>query len=264
MRKVVYIIMSQLKHLPRVINMWTKRKKIIALITFLLFITLTITALLFKFYYDIYVAQPMPDQPYREVITALYKYQKSRWKDYDNPLIADSVLVTRPIWENSRPALYTGASYALYYLDELKLYYALLDINGDGLQELLIGSGEDYLSTFSIYSLQDGKAVVILQRFNLREHLYICDNGYIKNSSGFAPQTPNTGELACYTVAADGKLITEYFFNVSSENNRVNDPRIYTDLDGNVYTESQTNEIIARYETNIQSPDWRPLRNFGK
>jgi hypothetical protein len=208
--------------------------------------------------------QFLPDSPYHELMETLMTYQDSGWMDYSSPLISDSIFVTNPYHNNPRPALFTGAAYDYYYLDELTLYYALLDINGDGLLELLIGPGDDEYSIFSIYSLQEGKPTAILQRHGLREVMYLCPDGTIYSADGFAPKDKGAyGKKTRYSVDNDGKLKTEYFFKLSpQEDYELTYQHDYTDMNGTVYTKSQADEIEGLYDQSAQIIDWRPLAEF--
>ena len=209
-----------------------------------------------------------PASPYDDLIEALLEYQNSGWKDNSNPLLSDSILVLNPSTPGLERALFTGAAFDLYPFDDLTLSYALLDINGNGYPELFIGATHynDYYDIFSVYSLQDGKPTVILQRLGVREDIGIYTDGTIYHSSGFAPQNRGmVGRLSRYSVSSDGKLVTEYSFDVSPQDGDFfADPAVYVykDMNGIVYTASHVGEIIEHYGHTIQTLDWRLLTAF--
>lgn len=69
------------------------------------------------------------------------------------------------------------------------IFYALYDINGDGMEELLIGEGSlKYMSIVDVYTLNDGEAVEVIDVPTLgdRSRLYIKPDGamYVHGSGG--------------------------------------------------------------------------------
>ena len=207
----------------------------------------------------------VPASPYSGLIAALKKYQDSGWKKYNNPLIADSVLVTSPNRENERLALLSGAAYDVFFLDEINLHYALLDINNDGQPELFIGPKpvNDYISPiFSIYSLREGKPAVVFQISRVNEDIYIYSDGTF-SSSYFPSYALGYGSFRRYSITHEGMLKIEYSFQtMPPEDDDSSEPNYYNDEDGTVYTKAQVDEILSQYDKTWQRIIWHPLKDF--
>lgn len=65
--------------------------------------------------------------------------------------------------------------------------YTLVDINEDGVDELILGTGGEYGMIFDLYAMQEGK-LVHMANSGERDRYYLCEGGFIRNegSSGAA------------------------------------------------------------------------------
>ena len=188
------------------------------------------------------------DTTYYDFMEALLLFQESGWEDDSSPLLADSIFVTHLHFENHERALFTGAAYSYYYYDELSLYYAFVDINGDGTPELFIGPGDNSYSIFSVYTIQDGIIKAVIQRHGIDEILNLCIDGTIVSSTGYTAVSRGNGMFARYSLTPDGELITEYYFHRTHRSDfDISYQYEYTDMDGTVYTDAQIDEIAGPY-----------------
>lgn len=104
-------------------------------------------------------------------------------------------------------------SYSSYYLPtdapinrENRFGYVLMDIDSDGVDELLLTSGEygelyDYI--YAIVAIKDGKAYPVVYEGGARNRFYLCQNNIISNegSNGASYSISN------YYRVLNGKLI---------------------------------------------------------
>lgn len=58
--------------------------------------------------------------------------------------------------------------------------YTLVDINEDGVDELILGTGGEYGMIFDLYAMQEGK-LVHMANSGERDRYYLCEGGYIRN-----------------------------------------------------------------------------------
>ncbi|MCQ2542861.1 MAG: hypothetical protein MJ126_01760 [Lachnospiraceae bacterium] len=134
---------------------------------------------------------------------------------------------------------YTGIEEVRMYSDVEETYemisYAMLDLNEDGVKELLIGlpseTEEGYRANLlQVYTIIDGKAVIVLEGWGRNRH-YLLNDGriYSEGSSGAAYSS-----MSLCTLGADGDfIIDEYYFTDFD----VDDPSelvVYKSLDGSV------------------------------
>lgn len=94
--------------------------------------------------------------------------------------------------------------------DPDNFYYMLHDINGDGIEDLFLGSETD--SFGSIYTMYNGETYMLLS-FGLDRYSYLCENGVIlHNEPDFDPKLHSFYKIG--TVTGDG-LEAQYIDTVS-------------------------------------------------
>jgi len=119
---------------------------------------------------------------YSVLINAFADFEKSGYTVYNQSVIGDTRLVSEENWDSRFNWMDNG-------IRSEKLCYWLHDINGDGTPELFIGtqhaddtSGATTGSTptiYEIYTVQDGKAVLIVQPLSRYEEVLVYRSGTI-------------------------------------------------------------------------------------
>ena len=64
-------------------------------------------------------------------------------------------------------------------VDPNNYYYALYDVNGDGIEDLFLGSETDSFGT--IYTMHEGKTYTVLS-FGIDRYSYLCENGIVMHN----------------------------------------------------------------------------------
>ena len=152
--------------------------------------------------------------------------------------------------ETVNPACLYSYSETDYTNDEA-VGYALLDLNADGVEELVIGevAGVNYLPgmIYDIYTLQDGAPVLALRGWE-RNRYYLCTDGSIVNeaSDGASSSMTNVYKFVDgamtfqYGIVYDGTA-TEPWRLTSSEDGTVGEPMAEADA------QAQLDALTAQY-----------------
>ena len=161
----------------------------------------------------------------------------------------------RKVWKNGEPHYKLGVSELAACAD--RIGYAMIDLDGNGVRELMIVvDGEHYNGVLcEVYTMQDGKAVNVLQSW-ARSRTYLLTDGrlYREGSSGAAYQTYGV-------IAVNG---TAYYFleriDTSDVENGLDDPvphYYYSDRaqqDVPIYSED-ANAMIEEWCSRIWIPE---------
>lgn len=101
-------------------------------------------------------------------------------------------------------------SYSSYYLPtdapinrENRFGYVLMDIDSDGVDELLLTSGELYDYIYAIVAIKDGKAYPVVYEGGARNRFYLCQNNIISNEGSNGASY----SISKYYRFLNGKLI---------------------------------------------------------
>lgn len=143
-----------------------------------------------------------------------------------------------------------------------KVYYALYDIDGNGIQELIIGGGEDASNpwNYDLYTYDGSKAVHVFPdfEFGYRTNFSLYENGIIEVFySGSAAESGN--DFYRMNAAGTGAEIVENFSIIGSLDG---DTTVITYYQGkNVITEDEYNQKIQEYEVALQIPfSWTEIK----
>ena len=143
-----------------------------------------------------------------------------------------------------------------------KVYYALYDIDGNGIQELIIGGGEDASNpwNYDLYTYDGSKAVHVFPdfEFGYRTNFSLYENGIIEVFySGSAAESGN--DFYRMNAAGTGAEIVENFSIIGSLDG---DTTVITYYQGkNVITENEYNQKIQEYEVALQTPfSWTEIK----
>lgn len=129
---------------------------------------------------------------YDTIIDAYTKLEESGYKEFDEEILGDSILVKN----EGRTFNFGGEQLPI-------LKYALFDVNRDGVKELFIGSSNSILG---IYTIQNDKPVSVLQVKSAANLVLLIDNNgdcVMKHSWGHM----GYAEEFFYTINKDGDLI---------------------------------------------------------
>lgn len=130
------------------------------------------------------------------------------------------------------------------------IYYAASDINGDGIEELFIGAGEEgNPAIFSMFSLDGNQPVSIfgVSTFGYRTNLYVRKDGTLAVSGSGGV---NTGSVTCYTLPQESCEPRAY-----QTYEMFNGICTYTDQEG-VQTNISENEYFTVRE-NLSENEWK-------
>ncbi|MDO5400388.1 MAG: hypothetical protein Q4F17_05320 [Eubacteriales bacterium] len=134
-----------------------------------------------------------------------------------------------------------------------KVQYTLVDLNGDGEDELVIG--EDGYG-FELYTMSEGRTKGI----TLPSKFYLCDNGVIHGDESYISEAE--GEWIIYQYLRLNGAETELIVRVTY--NAVNDQwekyTSYNHIPDEIITEAEAKEIINSY-THVKL-DWKPITDF--
>lgn len=130
--------------------------------------------------------------------------------------------------------------------------YALMDIDSNGIPELLIGAiaGDSFVDKmiFDMYTLSDDKATLVFNGSE-RNKYYLCsDNSIANESSGGAAFS----SYSIYNLDSDGKslkIIETVFSDLDSEDNVAWYYTTKEDMDSSDATLTTENEAIAKKES---------------
>ena len=155
--------------------------------------------------------------------------------------------------------------------------YLFEDLNGDGAEELLIGSDEDYEETgprsyiYGIYSAKDGKPVTVVAGSARSAYMYMGDGQLFYCGSAGAMNTiigENHLNEACTDVIWD-----DFYFTDENENGEVG---VYYNNDGFFdvsaskelkMSEDEFVSLMDEYEDRCKRVPWKPIgdiRDGGK
>lgn len=200
-----------------------------------------------------------------EVNNSSVESNKSEENDKETPqeeylesyseIIDDYYVALNEKWE---PAALSNASLSIllpysYKGDTLSnVGYALMDIDSNGIPELLIGAiaGDSFVDKmiFAMYTLSDDKASLVFNGSE-RNRYYLCSDNSIANegSAGAA-----NSSYSIYNLDSDGKslkVIETVFSDLNSENNVSWYLTTNEDLDSSNATSITEDEAIAKRES---------------
>ncbi len=137
--------------------------------------------------------------------------------------------------------------------------YCLMDVNTDGVNELLIGKiDSDDKIVWDMYSIKDGKAYRVLVSGERNRH-YICegDEGYI-----IANEIHTNAMNYSYTYYADldESIIKERLSLINDEWHYMAD---YLNVTSYVVDEERVNEIVGSYRAKYITPGFIPFEKLG-
>ena len=155
--------------------------------------------------------------------------------------------------------------YARYIADKMERYkdagnyqYALLDVNGDGIEELITRdnimktNGETYL-ILSIHTIRDGE----LWDMGINSFTYVCEGGVLEDSLDFVDYGDGSRYYSFYRCTDDGAEMIEKV---------VRDPftlywgHALAGQDGKTITEEKAKSILESYKR-IEL-DWKPFTKY--
>jgi len=160
--------------------------------------------------------------------------------------------------------------HTMYGNSQFDLYYALYDINGDGVKELLLGAGNDYgTELFDIYTIRNGVAGQLLSNATKISRMSIFKNGTVRISGGKMGYYHDNyyrfkdGQLRqCLSLpfregwtSGDEELAFVYFKNDTDDNR--NEVQI---------SQEEYERLKHEYEGNGREVEisWRPVAEYGK
>jgi len=131
------------------------------------------------------------NDPYSYVVKAYHEFKQDYLRgeyDWDKLQKAEEDLVQgfKVLPPENEAGVFAGVHSVCVKQHAWLLCYALYDINGDGVKELLLGcQGQAGNTTlFDIYSIQNGVAVQQLQTSGYPAHMTVLKNGTVKISGG--------------------------------------------------------------------------------
>ena len=144
------------------------------------------------------------------------------------------------------------------YEDAVKYQYTLLDVNNDGIEELItrdsimMTNGETYL-ILSIHTLRDGE----LWDMGINNFTYICEGGILEDSTDFVDYGDGSLYYAFYRCTDDGAEMIEKIVR--------NPITLYwghtlAGQDGKTVTEEKAKSILNSYKR--LDLDWKPFAEY--
>lgn len=129
-----------------------------------------------------------------------------------------------------------------------KFGYAKSDINGDGVDELIILESKYYV--LAIFTEVNGKAQ-LLEAFDDRHAAFIDENGLIHVSEQIIPGTEDDYEYSVYEIAG-GKLVSKLCIGIKYDGDAV---KTYKTVDGSVteIEKSEWDRLYSEYSGDIGS-----------
>ena len=144
------------------------------------------------------------------------------------------------------------------YEDAVKYQYTLLDVNNDGIEELItrdsimMTNGETYL-ILSIHTLRDGE----LWDMGINNFTYICEGGILEDSLDFVDYGDGSQYYSFYRCTGNGAEMIEKI---------VRDPvtlywgHTLAGQDGKTVTEEKAKSILASYKR--LELEWKPFTEY--
>ena len=144
------------------------------------------------------------------------------------------------------------------YEDAVKYQYTLLDVNNDGIEELItrdnimMTNGETYL-ILSIHTLRDGE----LWDMGINNFTYICEDGILEDSLDFVDYGDGSQYYSFYRCTENGAEMIEKI---------VRDPitlywgHTLAGQDGKTVTEEKAKSILASYKR--LELEWKPFTEY--
>ncbi len=127
--------------------------------------------------------------------------------------------------------------------------YALMDLDGDGVEELLLGDTEFNEHIFNIFTIKDNRLVAVYQNESPKEETFLCKDKIIYTVFSF-----NSDNWWCdYFNYANGQLnaIESIWENYDSKESHIDDGYVYYqtgDSEEVLITEEEMDTIMNKYE----------------
>ncbi len=170
-------------------------------------------------------------------------------------------------WEGYIPELEDASMMYVYHSSLDEVGYYLVDVDGNGQQELFIGNGEEI---YDAYTLVNGRAVHLFNGGERYQYSYCSDGSfYFTGSNGAA-----NSETARYTLSGDTLVLSEmvvfdHFYAIelgltelnnlsnSSFSTKTGEKADYAPIDDATATAKET-----AWRNKVITPPYRPLSGF--
>lgn len=144
--------------------------------------------------------------------------------------------------------------------------YCITDLDGDGLDELIIGSigGDEFVTNmiYDLYTLVDGEAVLQISATE-RNRYYMCDNGFFINEGS---SSAAHSETVYYKLVNSGFVFEEA---VVFDSEMDPDANWFYTVDYNMARESfksvtsqEATDFIEERESHVTRPDYTPFTDY--